>query len=44
MNFDTRAKTWDENPMKTALAQAVAREIRAQVALEPQMTALEYGC
>ena len=44
MNFDLRAKTWDENPTKTALAQAVARQIRAQVALEPQMSALEYGC
>lgn len=44
MDFDSRAKTWDENPMKTALAQAVAREIRAQVALEPQTSALEYGC
>ena len=43
MNFDLRAKTWDDNPTKSALAQAVAREIRAQVALEPQMTALEYG-
>ena len=44
MNFDLRAKTWDENPLKSALAQAVAREIRAQVTLTPQMTALEYGC
>ena len=44
MNFDLRAKTWDDNPTKSALAQAVAREIRAQVALEPQMSALEYGC
>lgn len=44
MNFDSRAKTWDENPTKTALAQAVARAIRAQVALDPQMSALEYGC
>lgn len=44
MNFDSRAKTWDDDPMKTARADAVAREIRAQVALEPQLTALEYGC
>lgn len=44
MNFDSRAKTWDDDPMKTARADAVAREIRAQVTLEPQMSALEYGC
>ena len=44
MNFDSRAKTWDDDPMKTARADAVAREIRAQVALEPQLCALEYGC
>lgn len=44
MNFDLRAKTWDDDPMKAARAEAVAQEIRAQVALEPQMTALEYGC
>ncbi|MBS1228200.1 MAG: Methyltransferase type 12 [Proteobacteria bacterium] len=44
MNFDSRAKTWDDDPMKTARAEAVAREIRAQVTLTPQMSALEYGC
>lgn len=44
MNFDEKAKTWDEDPMKAARAEAVAREIRAQVALDPQMSALEYGC
>lgn len=44
MNFDSRAKTWDDDPMKAARAEAVAREICAQMALEPQMTALEYGC
>lgn len=44
MNFDSRAKTWDDDPMKTARAEAVAQEIRTQVALDPQMTALEYGC
>lgn len=44
MNFDSRAKTWDDDPMKAARAEAVAREIRAQVELTPQMSALEYGC
>ena len=44
MDFDSRARTWDDNPTKSALAQAVGRAIHAQVALDPQMSALEYGC
>jgi ubiquinone/menaquinone biosynthesis C-methylase UbiE len=44
MNFDSRAKTWDADPMKTARAEAVAQGIQDQVPLSPQMTALEYGC
>jgi len=44
MNFDSRAKTWDDDPMKTARAEAVAQGICAQVVLTPQMSALEYGC
>lgn len=42
--FDARAKTWDDDPMKTARAQAVADGIRTQVPLAGHMTALEYGC
>ena len=44
MNFDSRAKTWDDDPMKAARAEAVAQVICAQVVLTPQMSALEYGC
>ncbi len=44
MNFDSRAKTWDDDPMKAARAEAVAQGICAQVVLTPQMSALEYGC
>ena len=43
-SFDLQAKTWDDDPMKTTRAQAVALEILAQVPLAAHMTALEYGC
>jgi len=43
-DFDERARTWDDDPMKTVRAQAVAQGIRAQVRLTPAMTGLEYGC
>ncbi len=43
-DFDQRAKTWDDDPMKAARAQAVADAIRARVPLAPTMTGLEYGC
>ena len=42
--FDERAKNWDDDPMKTARAQAVAEGIRARVPLSTHMSGLEYGC
>ncbi len=42
--FDARAKTWDDDPDKTARAQAVATGIRREVPLSPALRALEYGC
>ncbi|SBT10766.1 Methyltransferase type 12 [Candidatus Propionivibrio aalborgensis] len=42
--FDARAKNWDDDPMKTARAQAVADGIQSRVPLTNHMTALEYGC
>ena len=42
--FDARAKTWDDDPMKAARAQAVADGIQSRVPLTNHMTALEYGC
>jgi ubiquinone/menaquinone biosynthesis C-methylase UbiE len=42
--FDKRAKNWDDDPMKTARAQAVAEGIRAHVPLATHMSGLEYGC
>ena len=42
--FDERAKTWDDDPTKTARAEVVAAGIRAQVPLAAGMIGLEYGC
>lgn len=42
--FDAKAKTWDDDPMKTARAQAVADGIQSRIPLTEHMTALEYGC
>ena len=42
--FDQQAKTWDDDPMKSARAQAVAQAIRARVPLPPTTMGMEYGC
>jgi len=42
--FDEEAATWDDDPMKKDRAAAVAAGIRANVALNPDMRAFEYGC
>jgi ubiquinone/menaquinone biosynthesis C-methylase UbiE len=44
IDFDTRAKDWDADPVRVERARAVAEEIRARVPLTADMTALEYGC
>ena len=44
MDFDAKAKTWDDDPLKTERAGAVAAQIRARVPLTPEMTGFEYGC
>ena len=43
-DFDARALTWDDDPMKTARANAVAKGIRTGVSLAPTMKGLEFGC
>lgn len=43
-DFDERAKTWDDDPMKTARAQAVAEAIRACIPGLEHMAGFEYGC
>jgi ubiquinone/menaquinone biosynthesis C-methylase UbiE len=43
-DFDRRAATWDNDPVKAARAHAVAEAIRREVPFRPGMRALEYGC
>ena len=43
-DFDQRAATWDDDPVKAARAHAVADAIRREVPFRPGMRALEYGC
>jgi ubiquinone/menaquinone biosynthesis C-methylase UbiE len=42
--FDDLAEKWDADPAKRERALAWAREIRKQVPLTRNMTAMEYGC
>ena len=43
-DFDARAKTWDDDPMKTARAEAVTKAIRARIPNLVGMNGFEYGC
>lgn len=43
-DFDARAATWDEDPVKVARANAVADAMRRRLDLRPDTRALEYGC
>ncbi|MEJ2201007.1 MAG: class I SAM-dependent methyltransferase [Desulfuromonadaceae bacterium] len=43
-DFDTVAASWDEKPLRQALAEAVAQGIAADIPLSASMAALEYGC
>jgi len=42
-NFDEEAKTWDENPLRVARANAVAAAMQSRLPLRPSMRAMEYG-
>lgn len=42
--FNSVAASWDDNPVRVELAQAVARAIAAAVPLRPDARALEFGC
>lgn len=42
--FDEAAATWDEHPVRVALARALAAGILAQVPVQPSMTAMDFGC
>ncbi|NTW49796.1 MAG: class I SAM-dependent methyltransferase, partial [Chlorobiales bacterium] len=42
--FNQVAETWDEKPMRVAIAKAVAQAILNHVPLNNDMTAMEFGC
>lgn len=41
--FDIKAAGWDQNPMHWERSEAIANEIKRQIPLNKEMTALEYG-
>lgn len=43
-SFDQRATTWDDDPMKTARARAVAEAIHSHIPDLALMRGFEYGC
>lgn len=43
-DFDARARTWDNDPMKTARALAVADAIRGRIPNLKGSSGFEYGC
>lgn len=43
-HFDSKARQWDENPVFQERARKIAEAIRATVPLQPNMSALDYGC
>lgn len=42
--FDQAAATWEENPVRVAMTQAVVEAIVREVQPTPAMTLLDYGC
>ncbi len=43
-HFDSKARQWDSNPVFVERAEKIAAAIRAEVALNTGMSALDYGC
>ncbi|WP_051284198.1 class I SAM-dependent DNA methyltransferase [Desulforegula conservatrix] len=44
LSFDEKAHTWDEQPERLVLANAIAEAIKKTAKLSPEMRAFEYGC
>ena len=42
--FDEAAATWEEKPLRVALAAAIVAGLRSHISLQPSMRVLEYGC
>lgn len=43
-HFNEAAATWDENPHRRQLTEAIARSIGSTLPLQPDWRVLEYGC
>lgn len=43
-HFDSKARSWDENPVFQERGLKIAQAIRQTVPLHPRMNALDYGC
>jgi tRNA (cmo5U34)-methyltransferase len=43
-DFDAVARTWDDNPVRVALARAIAATIRHEVPVSAAWTAMDFGC
>lgn len=43
-HFDAKAREWDEHPGKRKVAQVFVTELQKNVALDPAMNLLEFGC
>ena len=44
IDFDSKARQWDGNPVFQARADRIAAAIRAAIPLDNAMRALDYGC
>ncbi len=43
-SFDTKAATWDDNPMRVAMAQNIAAAMLSVLPDTSEMTAIDFGC
>lgn len=43
-HFDSKARSWDENPVFQERGRKIAEAVRQSVPLNRQMSALDYGC
>lgn len=43
-DFDKEAASWDENPARVKLANDITHAISEQIALTPEMDAMDFGC
>ena len=44
LDFDKKAASWDENPVRVELAKDIAHAISKQIVLTPEMDVMDFGC